>query len=212
MRNLRNLLAMVLVWEPARYHCELTILESYLPTQNEARLNHYYTRMPCRAWNRLTLPCKPQKMPNLFFFGAAGNVSVFGTAAALFSRLALKHVNVTIRMAEKSSTNATSRHQMPFPNTAWLPDLSPLTWCRSIPNRLKSVASTISTNTQAPKATTALMRDPKNPAPMETSQAMNAVPHAMGCRTITRVRLSEVPPAMSEICVRSAAAMTWEGA
>ena len=77
-----------------------------------------------------------------------------------------------------------------------------------MPNRLKSVARMMRTNTQAMNATAALTRDPRTPAPLETSQAMNAVPHAIGCKTITRVRLSDVPPAMSEISVRSAAAMT----
>lgn len=62
---------------------------------------------------------------------------------------------------------------------------------------LKSVARTAKHSTQATNAASTPKREPTTPEPMETIQAMKAMPHATGCRTNVRVKLVEVPASTS---------------
>jgi len=112
-------------------------------------------------------------------------------------------VKTTNTIPNPNVTNAAVRHQSPVPKLALLPDPSLLTWWRTIPKRLKSIAREIRTKIQATKATVAPAREPIIPCPRARRKAMKARPVSMGCRTRTRVREAVVPPSMLEMAAWS---------
>lgn len=143
-----------------------------------------------------------QKTPNLFFFRGAATGVVFAISLSLasflfFSFLPAKQVKNTTHIPRKSKMKVATSSQIAPPKCAVAELSSSLTWCLTIPNRVKSVAMTITVKSKAIEAARALASDPVTPPPMLSRKAMNATPQAIGCRTITRVSASEVPPLMS---------------
>jgi len=70
---------------------------------------------------------------------------------------------------------------------------------------------TISVMIQATPATMAERSEPKTPAPRARRKAMNASPHAIGCKIMTRVSPSALPEAVRSNLLPSIAAMIAAG-